>query len=60
MIVCKSRQQVELEQRTEYLRKPLLLALAFSRRTSWLLPHFLHTLPIVCISRLFAFHARDL
>lgn len=60
MIVCKSRQHVELERRTLYLRRPLLLALAFSRRTSWLLPRFIHMLPVTAICGLMSWHARDL
>lgn len=60
MIVCKSRQEVELERRTAYLRRPLYLALAFSRYTSWLLPRALHMLPLELLSKLFYWHARDL
>ena len=60
MIVCKSREYVELERRTAYLHRPLLLALAFSRRASWLFPRFLHMLPITVICRLMSWHARDL
>lgn len=60
MIVCKSREHVELERRTAYLRSSLHFALAFSRRTSWLLPRILHMLPLNVVCRLMSWHARDL
>lgn len=60
MIVCKSREHVELERRTAYLSKPLKYSIAFSRYTSWLLPRFLHMLPLRTVCAAMSWHARDL